>query len=68
MLVTGEPLSKNEDGDRSPTKTERDLDIEAIAKIKKGTTQENKMVRKSDVSEEYVRILELPASAIASGT
>jgi hypothetical protein len=36
VLVICEPLSKNEDGDRSPTEaTEAELNIEKNAKIKK---------------------------------
>ena len=51
-LVVSEPQSESEDGDRSPTKVERDLDVEAIAKTEKATPQTTETVRKLVVPEE----------------
>ena len=51
-LVVPEPLTEAEEGDRSPTKTERDLDGEAIAKTKAEPTQPTETVRKLVIPEE----------------
>ncbi len=51
-LVVPKPPSETEAGDRSPTKTERNLDVEAIAKTKTETTQPTETVRKPVIPEE----------------
>jgi hypothetical protein len=51
-LVVPEPPTEDEEGDRSPSKTERDLDGEAIAKTKQDPTQATETVRKLVMPEE----------------
>jgi len=52
LVVPPESQVKAEDGDRSPSKTERDLDGAAIAKTKAEPTQATETVRKLVIPEE----------------
>jgi hypothetical protein len=45
LVVPQQPSESDDDGDRSPTKTERDLSIEAIAQSQQGTTEEVQTMR-----------------------
>ncbi|PSB28719.1 hypothetical protein [Stenomitos frigidus] len=51
-LVVPRPPSETEAGDRSPTKTERDLDLDAISKTKQNPTPATETVRKLVIPEE----------------
>jgi hypothetical protein len=51
VLVIGEPLSKNEDGDRSPTEA-TGAKCRGEREDQKETVQANKTVRKPAVSKE----------------
>lgn len=52
LVVPPEPQVESEQGDRSPTKTERDLTTEIAAEENAGTSDEVEVVRKLVVPEQ----------------
>jgi hypothetical protein len=52
LIVPPEPQVESEEGDRSPTKTERDLTIEVLAEANAATSGKVEVVRKLVVPEQ----------------